>query len=284
MNDAVDTVSPEAPQALPKGTVREYWETICLVLIFVLFARTWLFQNSNIPSGSMKDTLLVGDRLLVNSFVFGPTLRDWEKRILPMKEIEKGDIIVFKFPGNPDIPFIKRVIAKEGDVVQLVNNHLFLNGKPVVEPFVRLDESVKNAVVPAPPMPDFREIPPLPDFLTEPSKFEVDRSIPGRVDVRMKEPNAVESIGRSSFGPYRIPEGHLFAMGDNRMNSEDSRYWGALDKKMVLGRAWVIWWSFEEGDYDYMRSSPSDILKRLGDKVVHFVSKTRWKRILQRPE
>lgn len=270
-------------QPPPKGTVREYWETICLVLIFVLFARTWLFQNSNIPSGSMKDTLLVGDRLIVNSFAFGPTLWSWEKKILPLRDLERGDIVVFKFPGNPDVPFIKRVIAKEGDVVQLVNNHLFVNGRPVVEGYVRLDESVKNALVPTPPLPPPQEIPVLPDYLKQPSLFDVERS-PGRVDVRLKEPRGVESLGRSTFGPYRIPDGHLFVMGDNRMNSEDSRYWGALDRTMVLGRAWIIWWSFEEGDYDYMRSSPADIAKRVLDKVVHFVPKTRWKRILQRPE
>jgi signal peptidase I len=281
MTDAAAEIAATQPPA--KGTLREYWETICLVLIFVLFARTWLFQNSNIPSGSMKDTLLVGDRLIVNSFIFGPTQWGWEKGLLPIRDLDRGDIVVFKFPGNPDVPFIKRVIAKEGDVVQLVNNRLFLNGRPVVESYVRLDESVKNALVPIPTLPKPDDIPPLPDFLQQPSLFDVERS-PGRVDVRLREPQGVESFGRSSFGPYRIPEGHLFVMGDNRMNSEDSRYWGALDRKMVLGRAWVIWWSFEEGDYDYMRSSPADIVRRIVDKVIHFVPKTRWKRILQRPE
>ena len=277
---AAEIAATEPP---PKGTLREYWETICLVLIFVLFARTWLFQNSNIPSGSMKDTLLVGDRLIVNSFVYGPALWGWEKGLLPIRDLERGDIVVFKFPGNPEVPFIKRLIAKEGDVVQLVNNHLFLNGRPVVESYVRLDESVKNALVPIPPLPAPNRIPPLPDFLQQPSLFDVDRS-PGRVDVRLRDPQGVESLGRSSFGPYRIPEGHFFFMGDNRMNSEDGRYFGAVDRKMVLGRAWIIWWSFEEDDYAYMRNSPADIVRKVADKVIHFIPKTRWKRILQRPE
>jgi signal peptidase I len=279
--DILQETPPAGPPA--KGTIREYWETICLVLIFVLFARTWLFQNSNIPSGSMKDTLLVGDRLIVNSFAYGPVLWEWEKKLLPVRDLHKGDIVVFKFPGNPEIPFIKRVVALEGDIVQLANNHLFVNGRPVVEPFVRLDEAVKSAQVPLPPMPALKDIPTLPDYLRQPSLFEVERS-PGRTDVRLLDTGVADSIGRSSFGPFLIPEGHVFVMGDNRMNSEDSRYWGALDRRMVLGRAWVIWWSFEEGDYDYMRNSPSDIVRRIVDKVVHFVPKTRWKRIFHRPE
>src|SRR5512135_561054 len=91
----------EDPAGLAKGMVREYWETICVVLIFVLFARTWIFQNSNIPSGSMKNTLLVGDRLLVNSFVYGPALSGLERALLPIRSPKPGDIVVFKFPGNP---------------------------------------------------------------------------------------------------------------------------------------------------------------------------------------
>ena len=269
-------------QVKPKGTLREYWETICVVLIFVLFARTWLFQNSNIPSGSMKDTLLVGDRLLVNSFIYSPVLSDIERKFLPMREIQRGDIVVFKFPGNPEVPFIKRVIAKEGDIVQIVNNHLFLNSKMVLEGYTKLDPSIKTTYIPPPHLPDPEKIPLLPDFLEQPSKFDVEFS-PGRVDVRLREGDPFE-IGRSNFGPYRIPPNHIFLLGDNRMNSEDSRYWGALDEKMVLGKAWVIWWSFEEGDSEYLRNSPADILRKIGDKVAHFFTKTRWKRMFSLPK
>ena len=274
---------PEPAGGAPaKGTIREYWETICVVLIFVLFARTWVFQNSNIPSGSMKDTLLVGDRLLVNSFLFGPTLFGFEKKLLPIRSVKVGDIVVFKYPGNPQVPFIKRVIAKEGDVVQVVNNHVFVNGKMLVEGYTLLPADIKGSYVEPPPLPPESAIPLLPDYLAQPEAFNREEFM-GRVDVTLKNPGGVDAMGRAYFGPFRIPKGHLFVMGDNRLNSEDSRYWGALDEKMVLGKAWVIWWSFVEGDGDYLRNSPGDLAKRFVDKIAHFYSKTRWNRILMRP-
>jgi len=269
-------------EPLPKGTARDYWETICVVLIFVLFARTWVFQNSNIPSGSMKDTLLVGDRLIVNSFAYGPALTGWERRLLPLRTPQTGDIVVFKYPGKPEVPFIKRVIARGGDVIQVVQNRAYRNGTALDEPYAKIPRYQLDAAVEPPPLPPADQILELPDYLREPERFTVE-SMPGRVDVTLKPLHEGEGLGRENFGPYRIPEGHLFVMGDNRTSSEDSRYWGALDERMVLGRAWVIWWSFEEGDYDYMRTGAGDLLRKVKDKVVHFFDRTRWNRVLQRP-
>lgn len=271
-----------AAESPKKGTIRDYWETLCLVLIFVLFARTWVFQNSNIPSGSMKNTLLIGDRLIVNSFVYGPTMTGIEKKLLPIRDIRRGDVVVFKYPGKPEVPFIKRVIAKAGDTVCVVHQHVFVNGKELDEPYAVLPEPIKNAKVDPPELPAKEQIPLLPDFLKTPDAFEVETS-PGRVDLRIKSDGGGGQLFRDAFGPYVIPDGHIFVMGDNRLNSEDSRYWGALDEKMVLGRAWLIWWSYEEGDYDYLKNSPKDIFGKLFSKVIHFFDKTRWSRMFMRP-
>lgn len=271
-----------ASESPKKGTIRDYWETLCLVLIFVLFARTWVFQNSNIPSGSMKNTLLIGDRLIVNSFVFGPTLSDLEKKILPIRNIKQGDIVVFKYPGKPEVPFIKRVVAKAGDTVYVLHQHVFVNGKELNEPYTVLPEPIKNAKVDPVELPPKEQIPLLPDYLRTPEAFEVETS-PGRVDLRIKSDGGGGDLFRDAFGPYVIPEGHIFVMGDNRLNSEDSRYWGALDEKMVLGKAWIIWWSYEEGDYDYLRNSAKDMFGKIFKKVIHFFDKTRWSRMFMRP-
>lgn len=272
----------EAGEGPTKGILRDYWETICVVLIFVLFARTWVFQNSNIPSGSMKNTLLVGDRLIVNSFVYGPALFGWERSLLPTREVKPGDIVVFKFPGRPEVPYIKRVIAKAGDVVQVVQNRAYVNGVAQGEPpEAKIPQYYQESPQPS-SLPPAEQVPLLPDYLREPERFGVSFS-PGRVEVILKDPEGTDGFGRESFGPYRIPERHLFVMGDNRGSSEDSRFWGALDESMLLGRAWIIWWSFEEDDYAYMKNGPADLLKKVGDKVIHFFDKTRWDRILRRP-
>jgi signal peptidase I len=275
----VKDIVVESPK---KGTVRDYWETLCLVLIFVLFARTWVFQNSNIPSGSMKDTLLIGDRLIVNSFVYGPSLSGWEKKLFPIRDIKRGDIVVFKYPGKPEVPFIKRVIAKGGDVVYVVHQHVFVNGTELNEPFAVLPEPIKNAKIEPVELPPRDLIPELPDYLRNPEAFEVETS-PGRVDLRIRSKSDGGDLFRDAFGPYVIPQGHLFVMGDNRLNSEDSRYWGALDERMVLGKAWLIWWSYQEGDYDYLKNSPKDIIGRILGKALHFFDKTRWSRMFMRP-
>ena len=120
----------------PKGIVREYAETILICVIFVVFTRAFSFQQSKIPSGSMMDTLLIGDYIMVNRFVFSPAETSWEKTLLPVRDVKRGDIIVFKFPSEPETDYIKRVIGLPGDTVEVRSGYAFVNGQRIDEPYV----------------------------------------------------------------------------------------------------------------------------------------------------
>jgi signal peptidase I len=119
----------------PKGFWRENLETVLICVIFVLFARTFVFQQSKIPTGSMENTLLVGDYILVNRFQYAPTLFDWEQKILPIRKIQRGDVVVFKFPRQVEVDYIKRVIGLPGDVIQVRGEQVLVNNKPLSESY-----------------------------------------------------------------------------------------------------------------------------------------------------
>jgi signal peptidase I len=123
-------------QAPTKSLLRDYSETILVCVIFLIFSRAFVFQQSKIPSGSMEETLLPGDYIMVNRFVYAPTSFDWERKLLPAREVHRGDVVVFKFPNQPEIDYIKRVIGLPGDTIELRNGYVFVNGTPIDEPYV----------------------------------------------------------------------------------------------------------------------------------------------------
>ena len=120
-----------------KGVARDYFETICICVIFVLFSRAFVFQQSKIPSGSMMDTLLIGDYIMVNRFVYAPRIFDWESSLLPLRQIRRGDVVVFKQPDEPEVDFIKRIVGLPGDIVELRDGYLYVNQQRVEEPYVQ---------------------------------------------------------------------------------------------------------------------------------------------------
>ena len=120
---------PNGEATFQKSTAREHFESISLAVVLALFVRTFVFQAFKIPTGSMKPNLLVGDHLFVNKFIFGPAISGLERALLPMRLIERGDIIVFKFPEEPERDFIKRVIGLPGDTLELKNQTVFINGR-----------------------------------------------------------------------------------------------------------------------------------------------------------
>ena len=195
-----------ADATFQKSTAREYFESILVAVVLALFVRTFVFQAFKIPTGSMKPNLLVGDHLLVNKFIFAPAASGLERALLPMRQIRRGDIIVFKFPEEPDRDFIKRTIGLPGDTIELKNQTVIVNGQPLVEPYAH--------------------------YLFPPA----DVTHTDGFDLRRK------------YGPVTVPEGHYFMMGDNRDDSQDSRFWGFLPQSYVKGRALFIYWSFDVPD------------------------------------
>lgn len=192
-----------AEATFEKSTIREYFESILVAVVLALFVRTFVFQAFKIPTGSMKPNLLVGDHLIVNKFIFAPAATGLERALLPMRPIERGDIIVFKFPEEPERDFIKRVIGLPGDTLELRNQTVFINGQPLTEPYAH--------------------------YLFPPAgEGQADA-----FDLRRK------------YGPVTVPEAHYFMMGDNRDDSQDSRFWGFLPASYVKGRALFIYWSFD---------------------------------------
>jgi signal peptidase I len=224
-----------------KSTVREYFESIVIAVILALFIRTFVVQAFKIPTGSMENNLLIGDHLLVNKFVFGPAPSALERALMPFGTIKRGDVIVFKYPEEPTRDFIKRVIGLPGDTVELRDKKVSINGTP-------LDESYVHFIEPPGANSEFREV----------TSFDV----------------------RERFGPVTVPPDQYFVMGDNRDNSQDSRYWGFLRRDYIKGRALVIYWSYDAGPDVYDEGSTGETLKGLGSVFVHFFTRTRWDRML----
>jgi signal peptidase I len=226
------------PSTFRKSTLREYFESIVIAVILALFVRTWVVQAFKIPTGSMENNLLIGDHLLVNKFVFGPTMTAVDRALLPVRDIRRGDIVVFKYPDEPERDFIKRVIGLPGDTLELKAKKVYINGQPLDEPYVH--------------------------FLTPASEGGEVTS----ADVRER------------YGPVTVPDGQYFVMGDNRDNSQDSRYWGFLPRHYVKGKALMIYWSYESGREDYVDDGLGATIKRLLSVVTHFFTRTRWERLL----
>lgn len=181
------------------GKLREYIEAIALALLLALFIRTFVVQAFKIPSPSMVPTLLVGDHILVNKFLYGTKIPFSDKRILPVREPERGDVIVFRFPGDRKVDFIKRCMAVGGETIEIREKQVFINGEPIEDPHAYFTDVRGGYVVP-----------------------------------------------RDNFGPVTVPEGKLFMMGDNRDNSNDSRYWGFVDLADIKGKTIVIYWSWDK--------------------------------------
>jgi len=221
-----------------RSVFREYFELIAETAVFVFFVMTFVVQAFQIPTGSMEKTLLVGDFLLVNKFAYARSALPFEEYILPRKNLEHKDIIVFRFPQDLTKDFVKRVIALEGDTIEIRDKQVYVNEVPMAENY----------------------------------KTHIDRQV-------MPGANEYEYgiRARDNFGPMRVPEGHCFAMGDNRDNSQDSRYWGFLPLNYIKGKPWVIYFSYDAERDAYLKNSARERVNKFG----RFITKARLSRILR---
>jgi signal peptidase I len=239
------TEPEEASEAAPPrhSSSREWYESLLVAGIFVLFVRTFVVQTYQVPTGSMEKTILVGDHLLVNKFAYAPRAAALEK-LLPYRDVHRGDIVVFKKPGddvNPGNVLVKRAVAGAGDTVQLQDKKLFVDGKPADGPYVQHI---------------------YPDLY------------------RKGDPQSSEmGLLRDQFGPFSVPPGHLFGMGDNRDNSLDSRFWGPIPRANVFGRPFLIYWSYEAEPNSHIWRGALAKIRQLAGVAIHFFSRTRWDRM-----
>jgi signal peptidase I len=228
-----------AAPAFKKSTVREYFEAIAVAVILALFVRTFVVQAFKIPTGSMENNLLIGDHLLVNKLSFAP-VGTADGAVLPVGEIHRGEIVVFKAPLDPSRDLIKRVIGLPGETVELRQKKVHINGSPIDEPYVHYLTAEETPS-------EYREV--------------------------------TSGDFKEDFGPVTVPAGEYFMMGDNRDNSFDSRYWGFMRRDFVKGKALMIYWSYDADPASYQQEGVGQSLKNILSVVVNFFTKTRWNRM-----
>ena len=253
MSNEEQNTKPEAekkPKGPPKSTIREYFESFVVTLIMAIFGMTFILQAVTVPTGSMQNTILVGDYLLVNKFIFTPGGHSLP--FLPQREIQRGDIIVFKYPGNKvhpqndssrdiipyQINYVKRVIGLPGETVEFKNNQVFVNGQV---------------------LPEHRVIGDAPNQISALTTTEIEEPKGEPYNVYYEE-DTMKLAGAGQITPAQrymefgvkgkpmvVPDNQFFVMGDSRDNSEDSRYWGFVPRELIIGRAMFVYWSCDRG-------------------------------------
>jgi len=241
---------PEAAEPRCAEPARGFIAEWTVTIVLLLFGTTTLVQAFVIPTGSMEDTLLIGDHLLVDKLAYSPG-GALSSRLLPYRDVKRGDVIVFRYPVDIKQTFVKRAIGVPGDHIKIVNKQLYLNGKLATEPYVYHKTEYIDS---------YRD------------------NFPGEPNVHVAESAIDMLMNHVKDGEVIVPPNTIFAMGDNRDSSLDSRYWGFVPRENIIGKPLIIYWSYD-ATTDAL-ANPGISVDHLVDLVKHFPTKTRWRRTL----
>lgn len=235
--------APAEEEQQQYSTLREYFTATVYCTIIALFVTTYVVHPMTVPTPSMEPTILVGDRLLIDKFTFRNGFISGLP-MTPVHEIERGDIVVFKFPEEPEVLYVKRAIGIPGDTLEIKNKTVYVNGEQLEEPYkIHRDSRV----------------------------FHGNRG---------SSHFFATNNGRDNFGPVTVPEDSYFMMGDNRDNSADSRVFGFLNRDYIVGRPLIVFWSYSDDSDAYLRTSLPEMAKLYAERIIYFFTKTRWSRML----
>jgi signal peptidase I len=248
----------EAPHTFSRrSALAEFAELLLVTMLLALFGTTFVVQAFKIPSPSMEPTLLIGDHVFVNKFIFGGN-GAWYEKILPYRPVRRGDVIVFKFPFDDHPHYVKRVIGLPGDRVRIINGEVYVNGSRLREPYVVHDPTYED------PFGD--NFPPS------------NRDI---IEIAARREWADRILDYVQGGELLVPPDHYFVLGDNRDRSLDSRYWGFVDRAAIMGKPMLIYWSVQATADDYSDRGIGGLLRGIAQTFTHLSSRTRWHRMFK---
>jgi len=225
-----------------RSSVREYFEALLIAAIFLGFANTFVVKTFYIPSASMEETLLIGDHLFVNRFIYGRETGALG-RLMPSRDVRRGDIVIFRSVEDSKIDMVKRCVGVAGDTIEIRDKNLFLNGKRVDDDSYAVHQ--------------------------DPTTYSHRPGLSRQLRIR------------DNFGPYTVPAESYFCMGDNRDRSWDSRYWGTVPRRFIKGRASMIYWSYGGEVSDGTWHGWGTKLYQLASTAVGFLTRSRWSRSFQ---
>lgn len=269
------------------ATIREYFELFSETLIYVFFVMTFLLQSFVIPTGSMKNNILVGDHLLVNKLAYSRSGDSIDTIVFPQSKIKRGSVVTFKAPAEMEKEYVKRVIALPGETIRIIDKNVYIDGQLLKEPYTRFEDGKVNAGKPGDNFPlqsaeyvnVLGKTSFLPFYINDEYGF-VDQKRSREFRERFED-SVIEVNNENVF---RVPEGYYFCMGDNRDRSYDSRFWGPVPAEFIIGKPWRIYWSFDATTDDYLNQNPGHKVKDIFKTIINFIPKTRWDRTIKKVE